>query len=176
MLDKWKRRSMRPGSHRDHPPSETRDGAGVRGRPAGICRESLRAHGHNRRAFDWPRSVFPKAASTGFCGHSKAKLHVRHSTIPRCFDVGTSTRLSSSIGGWTRRRLHGLEAFFQGVPGGPPPKWKMAVVTWLGVFPAVLLWSSVIRKLLSGLPSLVTTAIVSAFVVATRLRGLPCHF
>ena len=83
------------------------------------------------------------------------------------FRRGTSTRLSSSIGGWTRRRLHGLEAFFQGVPGGPPPKWKMAVVTWLGVFPAVVLWSWVIRKSLSGLPSLVTTAIVSALVVAT---------
>ena len=59
------------------------------------------------------------------------------------------------IGGWTHRRLHGLDVFFQGVRGGPPPKWKMAVVTWLGVFPAVLLWSWVIRKSLSGLPSLV---------------------
>jgi antibiotic biosynthesis monooxygenase (ABM) superfamily enzyme len=71
------------------------------------------------------------------------------------------------IGGWTRRRLNGLEAFFQGVRGGPPPKWKMAAVTWLGVFPAVLLWSSLLRTLLIGLPSLLTTAIVSAFVVAT---------
>lgn len=71
------------------------------------------------------------------------------------------------IGGWTRRRLQGLEAFFQGVEGGPPPKWKMAVVTWLGVFPAVLLWSWVVPKVLSGGPSLITTAIVNAFVVAT---------
>jgi antibiotic biosynthesis monooxygenase (ABM) superfamily enzyme len=71
------------------------------------------------------------------------------------------------IGGWTRRRLRGLEAFFQGVTGGPPPKWKMATVTWLGVFPAVLLWSSVLPKLLSGLPLLVVMAIVNAFVVAT---------
>jgi antibiotic biosynthesis monooxygenase (ABM) superfamily enzyme len=71
------------------------------------------------------------------------------------------------IGGWTRRRLHGLEAFFLGVRGGPPPKWKMAVVTWLGVFPAVLLWSWVLGRSLSGLPSPLTTAIVSAVVVAT---------
>lgn len=71
------------------------------------------------------------------------------------------------IGGWTHRRLHGLDIFFQGVSGGPPPKWKMAVVTWLGVFPAVLLWSSVLRKLLSGVPSLFATGIVSALVVAT---------
>ena len=71
------------------------------------------------------------------------------------------------IGGWTRRRLHGLEVFFQDVRGGPPPKWKMAAVTWLGVFPAVILWSSVLPKLLSGMPWLITTAIVNAFVVAT---------
>jgi uncharacterized protein len=71
------------------------------------------------------------------------------------------------IGGWTRRRLHGLDAFFLGVRGGPPPKWKMAVVTWLGVFPAVLVWSSVLGKSLRSLPSPLTTAIVSALVVAT---------
>jgi hypothetical protein len=71
------------------------------------------------------------------------------------------------IGGWTRRRLNGLEAFFRGDRSGPPPTWKMASVTWLGVFPSVLLWSSVLPKLLSGLPSLVITAIVNAFVVAT---------
>jgi antibiotic biosynthesis monooxygenase (ABM) superfamily enzyme len=71
------------------------------------------------------------------------------------------------IGGWTRRRLHGLDIFFQGVRGGPPPKWKMAVVTWLGVFPSVLLWSWVLRNLLSGLPSLLATAVISGFVVAT---------
>ena len=71
------------------------------------------------------------------------------------------------IGGWAHRRLHGLDVFFQGLRGGPPPKWKMAVVTWLGVFPAVLLWSSVLRKLLSNVPSLFATAIVSSLVVAT---------
>lgn len=71
------------------------------------------------------------------------------------------------VGGWTRRRLSGLDAFFLGVPGGPPHKWKMAVVTWLGVFPAVVLWSWAVRKSLSGLPSLVTTGLVSALVVAT---------
>lgn len=32
------------------------------------------------------------------------------------------------------KELHGLEAFFHGEkPFGPPPTWKMAFVTWLGV-------------------------------------------
>jgi len=39
-------------------------------------------------------------------------------------------------GEYARRELHGLEAFFSD-PGqlGHPPRWKMAVVTWLGVWP-----------------------------------------
>ena len=36
-------------------------------------------------------------------------------------------------GGWSYQPLHGLEAWFRS-PGGPPPRWKMAVVTLLGVY------------------------------------------
>jgi antibiotic biosynthesis monooxygenase (ABM) superfamily enzyme len=75
------------------------------------------------------------------------------------------------IGGWTRRTLHGLEAFFrQG--GRPPPRWKMAIVTWLGVFPAVLLWSSILPHFLNGLHWVATTALVSMFVVVTLAWGV----
>src|SRR6266496_51178 len=35
---------------------------------------------------------------------------------------------------WTARPLHGLEAWFRS-PHGPPPPWKMAIATFLGVFP-----------------------------------------
>lgn len=41
-------------------------------------------------------------------------------------------------GSWTYRELHGLEAWFRS-PGGPPPKWKMAVATFFGVFPLAML-------------------------------------
>jgi uncharacterized protein len=30
-------------------------------------------------------------------------------------------------------QLHGLEAFFRGVNSAPPPRWKMAVATYIGV-------------------------------------------
>src|SRR6266850_5019348 len=36
------------------------------------------------------------------------------------------------------RQLHGLEAWFRS-PHNPPPRWKMAVATFLGVFPISLL-------------------------------------
>ncbi|MGC3958488.1 MAG: antibiotic biosynthesis monooxygenase [Verrucomicrobiota bacterium] len=38
---------------------------------------------------------------------------------------------------WTHRPLHGLEAWFR-APHRPPPKWKMAVATFLGVFPLAM--------------------------------------
>src|SRR4029078_7194741 len=66
-----------------------------------------------------------------------------------------------------QKKLHGLEAFFRAPWRSAPPRWKMAVVTWLGVFPTVWLWSSLIPKLMGGLPSLATMAIVDVFVVIT---------
>jgi hypothetical protein len=71
-----------------------------------------------------------------------------------------------------RRRLHGLEALFRDTQHAPPPRWKMAVVTWMGVFPSVLLWSSLLPKLLSSLPSLAVMAIVNVFVVVTLAWGV----
>lgn len=71
------------------------------------------------------------------------------------------------VGEPVRRRLHGLEAFFRDTLHAPPPRWKMAVVTWMGVFPSVLLWSSLLPQVLSGLPHLAMIAIVNVFVVVT---------
>jgi uncharacterized protein len=76
------------------------------------------------------------------------------------------------IGEPVRRRLHGLEAFFRDPQQTPPPRWKMAIVTWLGVFPSVLLWSSTLPKVLIGLPYLAVVAIVNVFVVATLAWGV----
>ena len=76
------------------------------------------------------------------------------------------------VGEPVRRRLHGLEAFFRDTRYAPPPRWKMAVVTWMGVFPTVLLWSSLLPKVLSGLPSLAVVAIVNVFVVVTLAWGV----
>ena len=68
--------------------------------------------------------------------------------------------------------LHGLEAFFRDPQHSPPPRWKMAIVTWLGVFPSVLFWSSTLPKVLPGLPSLGVMAIINVFVVVTLAWGV----
>ncbi len=70
------------------------------------------------------------------------------------------------VGASDVRRLHGLEAFFRD-SSYTPPRWKMAIVTWLGVFPSVLLWSATLPPFLNGLPRLLVVAIVNVFVVGT---------
>jgi len=68
-------------------------------------------------------------------------------------------------GDYSRDNLHGLEAFF----ADPtivyhPPKWKMAIVTWLGVWPTVFIVSGLLSPYLK-LPALASTAVVTFLVV-----------
>jgi antibiotic biosynthesis monooxygenase (ABM) superfamily enzyme len=70
--------------------------------------------------------------------------------------------------GYTRREieLHGLEAFFSN-PSiiRHPPRWKMAVVTWMGVWPTVLLVSLLISPHLSSIPLWLAVGIDTLVVV-----------
>lgn len=44
-----------------------------------------------------------------------------------------------------RRELHGLEAFFRtGGAAGPPPRWKMFLLTWLAVTPTVYIFGTLV--------------------------------
>lgn len=63
-----------------------------------------------------------------------------------------------------RQPIHGLEAFFRGAP--PPPRWKMAVVTWLAVNPAVYLSSEGVSAAFGTLPPLVNLLLINALVVS----------
>jgi antibiotic biosynthesis monooxygenase (ABM) superfamily enzyme len=65
------------------------------------------------------------------------------------------------------RQLHGLEAFFREAGLQPPPRWKMAIVTWLGVFPTVWLWSRTIPGMLDGWHPIAVMAFVNVLVVVT---------
>lgn len=65
------------------------------------------------------------------------------------------------------RQLHGLEAFFRNAKNESPPRWKMAIVTWLGVFPVVLLWSQILSTLLKSLHTIAVTAAVTGAAVIT---------
>jgi uncharacterized protein len=66
--------------------------------------------------------------------------------------------------GWSYQPLHGLEAWFRS-PGGPPPRWKMAVVTLLGVYPVSLLIGCALSPQLRKLPLALNLFIVSVLIV-----------
>lgn len=66
-----------------------------------------------------------------------------------------------------RRQLTGLEAFFRSGKSAMPPRWKMAIVTFLGVLPSVLFWSNVIPPMLTEAHWLVRAAAVNIAVVCT---------
>lgn len=66
------------------------------------------------------------------------------------------------------RQVSGLAHWFQ--PNGtqkqePPPRWKVAIVTWLGIFPTVYLVFLALGELLAGWPLLFRTALITALVV-----------
>lgn len=62
------------------------------------------------------------------------------------------------------RQLHGLEAWFRS-PHNPPPRWKMAVATLLGVYPVSLLIGVVLSPTLRKLPLGLNLFVVSAIIV-----------
>src|SRR4051812_14703892 len=65
-----------------------------------------------------------------------------------------------------RQELHGMEAFFQHAGPSAPPRWKMAILTWIGVNPAVYVFSNAVPAL-TDLPMLLNLLVVNAFVVAS---------
>jgi antibiotic biosynthesis monooxygenase (ABM) superfamily enzyme len=62
------------------------------------------------------------------------------------------------------RQLHGLEAGFREAVT-PPPRWKMAVVTFVGVYLVTTLLISVVEPVIRPLPFLLHNAIFNALVV-----------
>src|SRR6059058_285730 len=62
------------------------------------------------------------------------------------------------------RQLHGLEAWFRS-PHNPPPRWKMAAVTLLGVYPISLLIGVALSPQLRKLSLPLNLFIVSAIIV-----------
>ncbi len=61
------------------------------------------------------------------------------------------------------RQLSGLEAWFRSP--GAPPRWKMAVATFAGVLPTSIFLSFTLGPLLTDLPLLVKSALISASMV-----------
>ncbi|PZV16851.1 MAG: hypothetical protein DCF20_06770 [Pseudanabaena sp.] len=66
--------------------------------------------------------------------------------------------------------LTGLETWFT-LPGkpeiAPPPRHKMALVTWLAVFPLITVISAIFQQFLGMLPLVLRVAVVTAIAVPT---------
>jgi len=61
------------------------------------------------------------------------------------------------------RELHGLEAWFRDPE--PPPEWKMAVLTWLGVWPTSFILSLLIGPYLVNFSEILSSGIMAAAIV-----------
>ena len=64
------------------------------------------------------------------------------------------------------RELHGLEAFFRGNSAVPPPRWKMAIATYLGVVPVVMGLALTLGLLTHSWNFVLNNLVFNAFVVA----------
>jgi len=60
--------------------------------------------------------------------------------------------------------LHGLEAWFRS-PHNPPPRWKMAVATFVGVFPLAMLLNLTLGPFIREWHFVARNAVFNAFVV-----------
>ena len=66
------------------------------------------------------------------------------------------------------RQLAGLAHWFAETRGPaltPPPRWKVAVVTWLGIFPTVLLLFVTVAPVLADWPLVPRVMLITALVV-----------
>ena len=62
------------------------------------------------------------------------------------------------------RQLHGLEAWFRS-PHNPPPRWKMAVATFLGVFPVAMVLNLALGPVIRSWPFVPRNAVFNLCVV-----------
>jgi len=77
-------------------------------------------------------------------------------------------RIDALTVGGRRHELTGLEAWFDLPPGQlPPPRHRMAFVTWLGIWPVVSVALWLVAPYLVVLPFVLRTGTLSALVVLT---------
>lgn len=81
------------------------------------------------------------------------------------FKAWEEKSLQFAEGEWEHRQLHGLEAWFRS-PQTPPPRWKMALLTWAAVWPVSMLVPAVLYPLIGGaVPNFIFAGLVAAGIV-----------
>jgi antibiotic biosynthesis monooxygenase (ABM) superfamily enzyme len=66
----------------------------------------------------------------------------------------------------TYRQLEGLEAWFRNPHGPMPPRWKMALLTWIAVWPVSMLVPAILMPLVGpNSPQVSTPGLIAAGIV-----------
>jgi len=66
------------------------------------------------------------------------------------------------------RRVDGLEAWFRDSGASMPPRWKMALLTWIAVWPVSMLVPAILLPLLGDtLPKVLTSGVIAGGIVVT---------
>ncbi len=74
--------------------------------------------------------------------------------------------LEPLVDGPAQTQMIGLAHWFMtGAQHTPPPRWKVAIVTWLGIFPTVLVLFTLLGDLLSTLPLVPRVMMLTGMVV-----------
>ena len=74
--------------------------------------------------------------------------------------------LEPLVDGPAQMQMIGLAHWFMtGAQHTPPPRWKVAIVTWLGIFPTVLVLFTLLGDLLSTLPLVPRVMMLTGMVV-----------
>jgi antibiotic biosynthesis monooxygenase (ABM) superfamily enzyme len=68
-------------------------------------------------------------------------------------------------GGDTVRRVPGLEHWFSLPAHTPPPRWKIAIVTWCGICPTVWVVLTLLGPVLAAWPSVPRVMVLTAVIV-----------
>ena len=132
-----------------------------------------------------------QAAAAAFPGHMGGFLIPPEQAEQGCYRTLFAFDTATNLQAWTQSRerqrwhrriadvthgdaatrvLSGLETWFA-LPSArtrsPPPRWKMAIVTWMGIFPLVQLISHTVAPLLGHwvhplLVAMVSTALITA--------------
>lgn len=80
-----------------------------------------------------------------------------------------------TVGAQEMRRVSGLDYWFAqagSTARTPPPRWKVALVTWLGIFPTVLLLFLTVAPWLASWPLVPRIMVITALVVLIMTWGV----
>jgi len=70
------------------------------------------------------------------------------------------------------RPLEGLEAWFRDPRGSVPPRWKMALLTWIAVWPVSMLVAAILQPLLGpNFPNVLAAGLIAGGIVVVLTWG-----